>query len=131
MNGASELEHRNEPQKKMEAEACTGSTMEAALGVKLCGRAEFPVSDQTYRSPMYPFSGNAEVSLRLVKTDPTLTSYDFESSWTNTKVPTFQSLLKVNMEALQSRLVARDSKRSVRVVKLRNFARKFCSETCL
>ncbi|KAH9366847.1 hypothetical protein HPB48_018454 [Haemaphysalis longicornis] len=73
------------PQKKMEAEACTGSTMEAALGVKLCGRAEFPVSDKTYRSPMYPFSGNAEVSLRLVKTDPTLTSYDFESSWTNTK----------------------------------------------
>lgn len=85
VNGASEVEHRNEPQKKMEAEACTGSTMEAALGVKLCGRAEFPVSDQTFRSPMYPFSGNAEVSLRLVKADPTLTSYEFESSWTNTK----------------------------------------------
>ncbi|XP_037556374.1 apolipophorins-like [Dermacentor silvarum] len=85
VNGASELEHRNEPQKKLETEACTGSAMERALGLKLCGRAEFPVSSQTYRSPMYPFSGNAELSLRLIKADPTLTSYEFESSWTNTK----------------------------------------------
>ncbi|KAK8762358.1 hypothetical protein V5799_026376 [Amblyomma americanum] len=85
VNGASELEHRNEPQKKMETEACTGPTLDRALGVKLCGRAEFPVATQAYRSPMYPFSGNAELSLRLVKTDPTLRSYDFESSWTNTK----------------------------------------------
>ncbi|XP_037526583.1 uncharacterized protein LOC119404030 [Rhipicephalus sanguineus] len=85
VNGASELEHRNEPQKKLETEACTGAVLERTLGVRLCGRAEFPVSSQTYRSPMYPFSGNAELSLNLIKADPTLTAYEFESSWTNTK----------------------------------------------
>ncbi|XP_075529423.1 uncharacterized protein LOC142560897 [Dermacentor variabilis] len=85
VNGASELEHRNEPQKKLEAEACTGSAVERALGLRLCGRAEFPVSSRTYRSPMYPFSGNAELSLRLVKADPTLTSYEFEAGLTSTK----------------------------------------------
>uniref|UniRef100_A0A131YLK2 Microtubule associated complex n=1 Tax=Rhipicephalus appendiculatus TaxID=34631 RepID=A0A131YLK2_RHIAP len=85
VNGGSELEHRNEPQKKLETEACTGATLESTLGLRLCGRAEFPVSSQTYRSPMYPFSGNAELSLNLLKVDPTLTAYEFESSWTNSK----------------------------------------------
>lgn len=85
VNGASELEHRNEPHSKLETEACTGATLERTLGLRLCGRAELPVSRQTYRSPMYPFSGNAELSVNLIKADPTLTAYEFEASWTNTK----------------------------------------------
>lgn len=84
----SEVEHRNEPQKKMETEACTGSTMEKMLGIQICGKAEFPVSSQTYGAPMYPFSGNAELSLVLKKTDASLTSYNFEAGWTNNQVRT-------------------------------------------
>lgn len=83
VNSMSEVEHRNEPQKKMETEACTGSTMEKMLGIQICGKAEFPVSSQTYGAPMYPFSGNAELSLVLKKTDASLTSYNFEAGWTN------------------------------------------------
>ncbi|KAL3212343.1 hypothetical protein MRX96_036005 [Rhipicephalus microplus] len=59
VNGASELEHRNEPHSKLETEACTGATLER--------------------------TGNAELSVNLIKADPTLTAYEFEASWTNTK----------------------------------------------
>ncbi|CAN8003935.1 unnamed protein product [Ixodes hexagonus] len=83
VNSMSEVEHRNEPEKKMEAEACTGSTIEKMLGIQICGKAEFPVSTQTYGAPMYPMSGNAELSIILKKTDPSLTSYNFEAGWTN------------------------------------------------
>ncbi|XP_064477046.1 uncharacterized protein LOC135390962 [Ornithodoros turicata] len=95
VNSASEKEHVNNPEQKISVEDCTGQNVQRALGIKVCGQAEFPVSSSGSSAPLYPFNGNARFRIYMKKTDPTLTSYNLEARWNNDKVMT-GALLTMN-----------------------------------
>ncbi|KAK3881181.1 hypothetical protein Pcinc_014366 [Petrolisthes cinctipes] len=64
---------------RMEVVGCSG--YEQDIGSKLCWNVQYPNASRVPESPFYPLTGPSQLQLVLLKTDPTLTSYQIRYTW--------------------------------------------------
>jgi len=78
-----EREQRMITKDAISMEKCTGETLATVTGLKMCGGLRLPNALQIKSAPYFPLTGPVNMRLAIMKTDPKLTSYNFEASRTS------------------------------------------------